>query len=71
MTDEHLNTCKHIMQSVINEMKSRELFFNGVLNAGFFITREGVKFMEFNGRFGDPEGLKYFNDFEESVVSID
>jgi phosphoribosylamine--glycine ligase len=29
--------------------------FNGVMNSGFFATAEGVKVIEFNARFGDPE----------------
>ncbi len=57
MKEKDLADCEYVMQSVIDEMKKRELFFNGVLNGGFFITRTGIKFMEFNGRFGDPEGL--------------
>ncbi len=57
MNDKDLKDCKYIMQSVINKMKSKKLFFNGVINGGFFKTKDGIKFMEFNGRFGDPEGL--------------
>lgn len=57
MSERDLSDCAHIMKSVINEMKNAGLFFNGVLNGGFFITKHGIKFMEFNGRFGDPEGL--------------
>jgi phosphoribosylamine--glycine ligase len=57
MTEQHWSDCQHIMQTVVDEIKDRQLLFNGVLNAGFFITKEGVRFMEFNGRFGDPEAL--------------
>ena len=57
MSESHLSDCAHIMKSVIHEMKKAGLFFNGVLNGGFFVTQNGIKFMEFNGRFGDPEGL--------------
>ena len=57
MTDEDLRDCKHIMQTVVNEMTGNNLLFNGVINGGFFKTKEGIKFMEFNGRFGDPEAL--------------
>jgi phosphoribosylamine--glycine ligase len=31
--------------------------FSGVLNTGFFIAPEGLKLIEFNARFGDPEGM--------------
>jgi phosphoribosylamine--glycine ligase len=57
MTEKDLSDCQYVMQSVIDEMREKDLFFNGVLNGGFFVTKDGIKFMEFNGRFGDPEGL--------------
>ncbi len=49
--------CRSIMQRVIDHMRSRSLGFTGVLNGGFFKTRNGIRFMEFNSRFGDPECL--------------
>ncbi len=49
--------CEIIMSRVIERMAAEQLGFNGVLNGGFFKTRQGIRFMEFNGRFGDPEGL--------------
>ena len=57
MSESDLSNCTHIMKSVIDEMRQAGLFFNGVLNGGFFVTKNGIKFMEFNGRFGDPESL--------------
>ena len=52
-----LEDCRWAMQAVIDEMRSRGHPFSGVLNGGFFKTRDGIKFMEFNARFGDPEGI--------------
>lgn len=54
--------CRTILQRVIDRLRAnclREggLAFNGVLNGGFFLTPDGIRFMEFNGRFGDPEAL--------------
>lgn len=57
MTNAHLVDCQHVMDNVMREMHNRALRFAGVLNGGFFLTRDGLKFMEFNGRFGDPEAL--------------
>ena len=57
MSDRDLQDCQNIMQKIINEMSNQGLSFNGVLNGGFFKTKQGIKFMEFNGRFGDPEAL--------------
>lgn len=57
MTDNDLEGCRRAMASVLGEMRRLGLRFTGVLNGGFFLTKHGLKFMEFNGRFGDPEGL--------------
>ena len=70
MTDEDLNSCQHIMQGIIDEMRAKGLVFNGVLNGGFFLTNQGIKFMEFNGRFGDPEGLNVLTVLKGSFSSL-
>ncbi len=70
MTDQDLDDCTCIMQKIIDEMRSENLFFNGVINGGFFKTRQGIKFMEFNGRFGDPEGLSILSILEGSFSEL-
>lgn len=70
MTEKDLDDCRCIMQKIINEMRVKNLFFNGVLNGGFFKTRHGIKFMEFNGRFGDPEGLNILSIIEGSFSEL-
>ena len=57
MSDKDMRDCRTIMTRVLKSMKADNLLFNGVLNGGFFKTKKGIRFMEFNGRFGDPEGL--------------
>ena len=74
MGEQDLEDCKYIMQKIIDEMKSKNLFFNGILNGGFFKTQKGIRFMEFNGRFGDPEGLNIIcildGSFSELLIHI-
>ena len=70
MSDEDLDDCKHIMQKIIDELDTNHLFFNGVLNGGFFKTKHGIKFMEFNGRFGDPEVLNILCVLEGSFSEL-
>ncbi len=55
MTDADYEDCRRIMQRVIDDARSRGTPFTGVLNGGFFKTGGGIRFMEFNARFGDPE----------------
>ena len=70
MSDRDLDDCRLIMQRIIDEMRSKNLFFNGVLNGGFFKTKKGIKFMEFNGRFGDPEVLNILSVLEGSFSDL-
>lgn len=46
---------EHIMQPVITELAKRGTPFVGLLYAGLALTSKGVKVVEFNARFGDPE----------------
>ncbi len=70
MSQKDLDDCTYIMQKIIDEMGSENLFFNGVLNGGFFKTKQGIKFMEFNGRFGDPEGINILSILEGSFSEL-
>jgi phosphoribosylamine---glycine ligase len=44
-----------IIRPALAEMKRRGTPFRGILYAGLILTAEGVKLIEFNVRFGDPE----------------
>ena len=41
MDKEDLRDCKDIMQKIIDNMRRKNLPFNGVLNGGFFKTPKG------------------------------
>lgn len=70
MDKEDLRDCKDIMQKIIDNMRRKNLPFNGVLNGGFFKTSKGIKFMEFNGRFGDPEALNVLSVLQGSFAEL-
>jgi phosphoribosylamine--glycine ligase len=44
-----------IHQPVLDELRARGIVFHGVLYAGLMLSADGVKVLEFNARFGDPE----------------
>ena len=44
-----------ILQPTIDEMRRRDTPFVGLLYAGLVLTLKGLKVIEFNARFGDPE----------------
>ncbi len=46
---------ENIMTPVIQEMKERGDEYKGFLYAGMILTEQGLKVIEFNVRFGDPE----------------
>jgi phosphoribosylamine--glycine ligase len=52
LVDEVLAT---VLQPTVDEMRRRGTPFSGLLYAGLAITSRGVRVIEFNARFGDPE----------------
>lgn len=46
---------REILQPTIDEMRRRDTPFVGLLYAGLALTAKGLKVIEFNARFGDPE----------------
>ena len=52
LTDEVMAT---VVQPAIDEMARRGTPYRGLLYAGLALTSKGVRVVEFNARFGDPE----------------
>jgi phosphoribosylamine---glycine ligase len=52
LVDEVLET---VLQPTVDEMARRGVPFRGLLYAGLALTSRGVRVVEFNARFGDPE----------------
>lgn len=46
---------KHVLQAVADGMVAEGKPLTGVLYGGLMLTKDGVKVIEFNARFGDPE----------------
>ncbi len=55
MTMAHYRQACAIIEAVIERLAEQGRHFTGVMNSGFFATADGVKVIEFNARFGDPE----------------
>ena len=45
-------------------------FYKGVMYGGFMITRTGVKLLEYNARFGDPEAMNILPLLKTDFVDI-
>ncbi|WEH40974.1 phosphoribosylamine--glycine ligase [Streptomyces sp. NBC_01218] len=52
LVDEVLET---VLQPTVDELRRRGTPFSGLLYAGLALTSRGVRVIEFNARFGDPE----------------
>jgi phosphoribosylamine--glycine ligase len=46
---------KNVLQPTVDEMAKRGTPFIGLLYAGLAMTSKGIRVIEFNARFGDPE----------------
>lgn len=47
--------CRRVLVPTVQEMARRGTPFSGLLYAGLALTSRGVRVIEFNARFGDPE----------------
>ena len=59
-----------VLQPVIDEMRRREIPFVGLLFAGLAVTKNGIKVIEFNARFGDPETQVVLARLESSLSQL-
>jgi len=70
MSTEHYETACSIIERVISRLAEKGRHFTGVMNSGFFATAEGVKVIEFNARFGDPECMNIMSLFKGSWPAV-
>jgi phosphoribosylamine--glycine ligase len=66
MTDAHYAQACSIVERIIGRLAVEGRRFSGIMNSGFFATAGGVKVIEFNARFGDPEGINILSLFDGS-----
>ena len=60
----------NVMQPVVDELKNRGMPYKGVLYAGLIKTEDGLKVLEFNCRFGDPEAQLIIPRIENDLVDV-
>jgi len=63
MTASHYEAACSIIERVIERLAELGRHFTGVMNSGFFATADGVRVIEFNARFGDPECMNIVSLF--------
>lgn len=59
-----------ILQPAVDGLRSEGMPFKGVLYAGLMLTEHGVKVLEFNCRFGDPETQVVLPLLENDLLDV-
>jgi phosphoribosylamine---glycine ligase len=70
MTQRDYDECLCVIQMVLKALAADGRLFNGVLNTGFFLTEQGLRVMEFNSRFGDPEVMNILGVLDSSFLGL-
>lgn len=70
MQQKDLEGAKAIMQATIDAMRKEKNPFTGVLYGQFMLTASGVKVIEFNARFGDPEAMNVLTLLKSDLSEI-
>jgi phosphoribosylamine--glycine ligase len=70
MSELHYQQACSIIERVIARLGTVGRHFSGVMNSGFFATADGVKVIEFNARFGDPECMNIMSLFSGSWPEV-
>lgn len=65
-----IDKCSKLIKETLKYINKDSLEFNGVIYGGFFKTKSGIKFIEFNSRFGDPEALNVLNSLETPFTEV-
>ncbi|WP_274560307.1 phosphoribosylamine--glycine ligase [Streptomyces spiramyceticus] len=59
-----------VLQPTVDELRRRGTPFSGLLYAGLAITSRGVRVIEFNARFGDPETQVVLARLKSPLLSV-
>jgi phosphoribosylamine--glycine ligase len=59
-----------IVQPIIDEFRRLKHPFVGCLYPGLMVTKQGIKVIEYNARFGDPEAQSYMRLLESDLLGL-
>lgn len=54
-----------ILRASVRALSAESLPYRGILYGGFMLTADGPRLLEFNARFGDPEGINVLTLYED------
>ena len=71
ITDFTISEASEINENVIRKLNMlNDTDYTGILYGSFILTKRGLKVIEFNCRFGDPEGVLLLNQLNTSFAKI-
>jgi phosphoribosylamine--glycine ligase len=71
LTEEHRRAASAITAAVAAALaEDTGEPYKGILYGGFMLTRQGVRLLEYNARFGDPEALNVLSVLRTDLVDI-
>lgn len=67
----HVETALEITKKVAKAINEETgLYYKGVMYGGFILTKNGVKLIEYNARFGDPEAMNVLPLLKTDLAGI-
>ena len=70
-TEEIHDFCQqHIYQATVDAMREEGREYKGVLFFGLMLTKDGVKVLEYNARFGDPEAQVVLPRMKNDIIEV-
>lgn len=61
---------EQVMRPAVRAMAEENCFYQGILYAGLMVSSKGIRVLEFNARFGDPETQPLLMRMESDIVPI-
>jgi phosphoribosylamine--glycine ligase len=61
---------RDVLVAIVDALRRENIIFRGVLYAGIMLTPAGPKVLEFNCRFGDPEGQPLMARLQGDLIEI-
>ena len=70
ITIDTVNDARDILRKIVDSMKEDGNTFKGVMYGQFMDTSHGVKVIEVNARFADPESINVLTLFKSNLVDV-
>lgn len=61
---------KDYLKTLENALKSKNADFVGIVYSGLMLTKDGIKVLEYNMRFGDPETQPLMYHLESDILEV-